>query len=92
MQMLTNEEKNSVKEKSKGVSINKRNFNAVMSKMMNVILSGELTADDIRDIKILLKTKKIYMNNKDINFNQNEMDGLLNSIHTAFVKFVKRGI
>lgn len=89
--MLNSEQKKHIKDKAKGVLISKSNFKSVMSKLMEVMLKEDLDAESIRDIKGLMRTKKIYKNRNDINFNVNEMDALLNSVYTAFVKFLNRG-
>lgn len=89
--MLDADQKKHIKDKAKGVLINKNNFKSVMSKLMEVMLKEDLDAESIRDIKGLMRTKKIYKNRNNINFNVNEMDALLNSVYTAFIKFLNRG-
>ena len=90
--MLTAEQRQEIKKKSKGVLINKNNFKDVLSKFFEALLIEDISANLLRDIKTSMKTKKIYKNKKDINFTDNEMDALLNSVYNAFVKFLNRGI
>lgn len=90
--MLKTEQRQELKKKSKGVSINKSNFKEVLSKFFEVLLKEDLDSADLRDVKTLIRTKKIYKNKNDINFNENEMDALLNSVYNAFIKFLNRGI